>query len=312
MYRIRFHGRGGQGMKTSSRILGSAFFHEGYEVQDAPKYGAERRGAPISAYVRADKKSIFERGVIHNPDLVVVSDESLLIAIPEILIEGTTSRSMILINSSGNVSEWKEKHNVEPVIVYLPSDHNADDIESAVHLVSTSCAAAAAGLTGVVSWANVEKAIRDEHSSLPEYTLNENIKAALFAYNGVKPYPRIVPQDDNGVPASAENPQWIKMQSEHSGISSPSIHHSKTSVKNITGSWRVFRPEIKEDLCSRCSLCIGYCPDNAIKMKEDGFPEIDYDHCKGCLICSSVCPKHAIEFHPENSPFKRRHYRGEV
>ena len=26
MYRIRFHGRGGQGMKTASRILGSAFF----------------------------------------------------------------------------------------------------------------------------------------------------------------------------------------------------------------------------------------------------------------------------------------------
>ena len=53
MYRIRFHGRGGQGMKTASRILGSAFFAEGYEVQDAPRYGAERRGAPIFAYVRA-------------------------------------------------------------------------------------------------------------------------------------------------------------------------------------------------------------------------------------------------------------------
>ena len=43
MYRIRFHGRGGQGMKTASRILGTAFFLSGYEVQDAPRYGAERR-----------------------------------------------------------------------------------------------------------------------------------------------------------------------------------------------------------------------------------------------------------------------------
>ena len=32
MYRIRFHGRGGQGMKTASRILGRAFFLEGLEV----------------------------------------------------------------------------------------------------------------------------------------------------------------------------------------------------------------------------------------------------------------------------------------
>jgi Pyruvate/2-oxoacid:ferredoxin oxidoreductase gamma subunit len=42
-------------MKTASRILGSALFAEGFEVQDAPRYGAERRGAPIFAYVRADE-----------------------------------------------------------------------------------------------------------------------------------------------------------------------------------------------------------------------------------------------------------------
>ena len=33
MFRIRFHGRGGQGVKTASRMLGTAFFLEGYEVQ---------------------------------------------------------------------------------------------------------------------------------------------------------------------------------------------------------------------------------------------------------------------------------------
>jgi pyruvate/2-oxoacid:ferredoxin oxidoreductase beta subunit len=33
MFRIRFHGRGGQGMKTASRILGTAFFKAGYQVQ---------------------------------------------------------------------------------------------------------------------------------------------------------------------------------------------------------------------------------------------------------------------------------------
>ena len=35
MYQIRFHGRSGQGMKTASHILGTAFFLEGYNVQDA-------------------------------------------------------------------------------------------------------------------------------------------------------------------------------------------------------------------------------------------------------------------------------------
>ena len=78
MFRIRFHGRGGQGMKTASRILGTAFFLAGYEVQDAPRYGAERRGAPIFAYVRADKNKINERGIIVHPDLLVVADDSLV------------------------------------------------------------------------------------------------------------------------------------------------------------------------------------------------------------------------------------------
>ena len=70
MYRIRFHGRGGQGMKTASRVLGSAFFCAGFEVQDAPRYGAERRGAPIFAFVRAAREPINERGIIRRPDLV--------------------------------------------------------------------------------------------------------------------------------------------------------------------------------------------------------------------------------------------------
>ncbi|MCK4900049.1 MAG: 2-oxoacid:acceptor oxidoreductase family protein, partial [Anaerolineales bacterium] len=78
MYRIRYHGRGGQGMKTASRILGTAFFLEGFEVQDAPRYGAERRGAPIFAYVRASRKPINERGIIRRPDLVIVADDTLV------------------------------------------------------------------------------------------------------------------------------------------------------------------------------------------------------------------------------------------
>jgi pyruvate ferredoxin oxidoreductase gamma subunit len=78
MYRIRFHGRGGQGVKTASQILSSALFLEGFEVQDAPRYGAERRGAPIFAYVRADRAPINERGVIARPGLVVVVDETLV------------------------------------------------------------------------------------------------------------------------------------------------------------------------------------------------------------------------------------------
>lgn len=87
MYRIRFHDRGGQGIKTASRILGNAFFSEGYEVQDAPVYATERRGAPIQ-----------ERGAITHPDQVVVADESLVPVPVANVLQSVTPHTVLLIN----------------------------------------------------------------------------------------------------------------------------------------------------------------------------------------------------------------------
>jgi pyruvate ferredoxin oxidoreductase gamma subunit len=73
MFRIRFHGRGGQGMKTASRIVGTAAFRQGFYAQDSPVYGAERRGAPMIAFTRFDSSPILERGVVQSPDLIASS-----------------------------------------------------------------------------------------------------------------------------------------------------------------------------------------------------------------------------------------------
>ena len=100
MYRIRLHGRGGQGMKTAGRILGTAFFLEGFEVQDAPRYGAERRGAPIFAYVRAARSLINERGIIRRPDLVLVADDTLVASPTAGVLSGVTEHTVLLISSS--------------------------------------------------------------------------------------------------------------------------------------------------------------------------------------------------------------------
>ena len=62
---------------TAAQALGTAFFVEGFVVQDAPRYGAERRGAPIFAYVRAARPPIQERGVIARPDLAIVADDTV-------------------------------------------------------------------------------------------------------------------------------------------------------------------------------------------------------------------------------------------
>jgi len=109
MYKVRFHGRGGQGIKLAAHILGKAAFLSGYKVQSFAVYGAERRGAPVESFVRMDKKEILERGYIFDPDYVICIDDTLDM---KKVLEGLNPRGKILINTSrypGHFSKIKQK-----------------------------------------------------------------------------------------------------------------------------------------------------------------------------------------------------------
>ena len=76
---IRWHGRGGQGAVTSAELVAQAAISEGKYAQAFPSFGPERRGAPVSAFVRISKKEpIRVRAGITEPDVVVVLDPGLL------------------------------------------------------------------------------------------------------------------------------------------------------------------------------------------------------------------------------------------
>jgi pyruvate ferredoxin oxidoreductase delta subunit len=73
------------------------------------------------------------------------------------------------------------------------------------------------------------------------------------------------------------------------------IARPKLGSAGHTGNWRVEKPVIDYSKCTKCRLCILYCPENTIDMLEDYLPQIDYDYCKGCGVCAQVCPTHAIQ-----------------
>ena len=114
-------------MKTASRILGSAFFLADYEVQDAPRYGAERRGAPIFAYVRASRQLINERGIIGQPDLVVVADDSLVSLPAAGVLQGLREHTVMLINSHDDPEVWKDRLNTAATVLILPAMEDSED-----------------------------------------------------------------------------------------------------------------------------------------------------------------------------------------
>ncbi len=50
---------------------------------------------------------------------------------------------------------------------------------------------------------------------------------------------------------------------------------------------------IRDELCSRCTVCLSVCPFEAISRPEDRIA-IDLEKCTICGLCASVCPSGAI------------------
>ena len=78
------------------------------------------------------------------------------------------------------------------------------------------------------------------------------------------------------------------------------IYEPATSRYVQTGDWRVMRPEFIEDKCKQCLLCVPFCPDSSIPVKDGRRGDFDFAHCKGCGICVRVCPFDAIDFVKED------------
>ena len=75
---VRFHGRGGQGAWTASRLLAQAGLKEKRFIQSFPSFGPERAGAPITAFTRISDTPIHIHSSVYEPDVVVVLDPTLL------------------------------------------------------------------------------------------------------------------------------------------------------------------------------------------------------------------------------------------
>jgi len=299
MYRIRFHGRGGQGMKTASRILGSAFFGEGFEVQDAPRYGAERRGAPIFAYVRAAREPIKERGNIVEPDLVVVADDTLVPIPAAGVLAGLGPRTVLLIHTAATAQEWRDRLKLTGPVLTLPVAFEATD-RAEQPTIGARCAGAAARLTGAIRRETLRAALAAELLPLGEDAVARNLDEASAAFDAMAAHAGTVHEATERDALEARAPDWVTLAFEPAEISAPDIFAAATSVQVKTGLWRTMRPVIDASRCKRCVwVCGTLCPDGAIRADADGRPAIDYDHCKGCLICSAVCPPHAIEAVPE-------------
>lgn len=116
MREYRIHGRGGQGSVAAAYLLAAAAFEAGFTCQAFPAFGAERRGAPVMAFVRIDDRPITVRSQVLRPDYMIVQDDTLLLD-PN-LAAGLKKGGAMLVNSRRPASDFA---GFETRVISLPA-----------------------------------------------------------------------------------------------------------------------------------------------------------------------------------------------
>ena len=163
-YEIRWHGRGGQGAITAAKILAQAAYLEGYRgVTAAPSFGAERRGAPVSASTRIAPQTIMVVSQVESPNVVVVLDHTLLKY--DEVTRGLVKGGWLIVNS------WRHPKELDIEGDFNIATADATEVCSSLGLivagitiVNTAILGAFVRATEAVGMASVEQAIRERFS----------------------------------------------------------------------------------------------------------------------------------------------------
>jgi len=174
---IRIHGRGGQGGVTAAEMLARAAFQEGKWVQAIPFFGAERRGAPVKAFVRLSDEPILVRSQVYSPDYVIVLDHSLLDLVD--VTEGMKNKGIVIINSRKNPKEINLKGSRVATVDATGIALDLQLLVAGLPILNTPMLGAFAKATEEVKLESVLLVIKKEWAGAAG---EKNAKAAALAY----------------------------------------------------------------------------------------------------------------------------------
>jgi len=191
MFEFRLHGRGGQGIVVAASIFAEAVFLDGYYARAFSLFGAERRGAPVTAFIRAGKNRLMPRSRIYNPDYIVVFDSSLNM---DTSLAGLKEGGTLLINrgeeDSGNLvinTEMDANFKVYTVdATGIAWKHKL--AVGSFPMVNTVMLGAMGAISGLASLDSLVTSIKKRVTA----KLDANINAAAEGYDSAKEVERLV------------------------------------------------------------------------------------------------------------------------
>ncbi|GAI82975.1 unnamed protein product [marine sediment metagenome] len=124
LIKIILLGRGGMGIVTACEIIAEAAYLSGnfVDVQAYPSFGAERRGAPVQAYVKLSRtEKIYDRAQIENPNILIVFDDSVLTKEAALSLE---KNGVFIVNSNKTPKDFINEYNFSNTITVVVADIN--------------------------------------------------------------------------------------------------------------------------------------------------------------------------------------------
>lgn len=182
---VRWHGRGGQGAVTASKILAEAALLSGKFVQAFPEFGPERAGAPVKSFNRISTHPINTHVQISNPGVVVVLDPTLIGMVD--VCEGLSNDGVLIVNTSKAPGQMRKECGMTGGKI---ATINATDIamkEFKRNIPNTPMIAALVKVTGILKIEDVLEGFKKQYAGKfsPE-VIEANLKAMKAAYNEVK------------------------------------------------------------------------------------------------------------------------------
>ena len=179
---IRLHGRGGQGVIFAATAIAEAAYREGKYVQAFGIYGAERRGAPVVAFVRVGNRPEMPRCQIQQPDIVMSFDINLP---KEQVFKGLKPGGLLLVNCNDTDTCYElcgnrgfETRLVDAAGIALKNGLG----NVGIPIINTVMLGALVRVSGVCSLESLLAVLQEK---IPRFT-EKNLAAATDGYDGVR------------------------------------------------------------------------------------------------------------------------------
>ena len=292
MIEIRFHGRGGQGAVTAAELLAQAAITNGMYAQGFPSFGPERRGAPVTAFLRVSDSPIYLRERIEFPDVVVVLDPTLIGIVD--ITDGLNPGNTVIINASPDQPSLLE--NIVNCFTLGLVDASRIAIDTlGVPITNTAIIGALVKVMETVPLDSLTGPINKRFGHLAE----KNVLAMRKAFEETQVIE--IPPRSEAACEFTDYLDWSEYirkealypwQEVEIGCD---VHQPGSCCNFSTGDWRTSGyPLIDLERCISCGICWIMCPDIAFCRNENGDYTWQGSYCKGCGICVGACPKQAI------------------